>query len=154
MRCSTVVTVAYLPVSGLAGWLGLRFVLLHLGHFAVGDGDAGGHTEGLRPVGVDGTVAGHDVGIAVDAGDLYGVGRLAVSFGLPLPQQPHDLVAVGAVPRTWFHPAQADLWIEDGFERIEMTGGPRTETFLDHIGAGVHTAPLSRRFAAATRLRA
>jgi hypothetical protein len=35
-------------------------------------------------------------------GDLYGEGRLAVSFGLPLPQQPHDLVAVGAVPRTWF----------------------------------------------------
>ena len=71
-------------VSGLVGWLGVWFVLVHVGHFAVGDGDAGGDGEGLWPVGVDGAVAGDDVGVAVDAGDMNRLGRLAVSFGLTL----------------------------------------------------------------------
>jgi hypothetical protein len=40
------------------------------------------------------------------------------------------------------YPAQADEWVEHGFEPIEVTIGPGPQTLLDHIRLVAHTAPL------------
>jgi hypothetical protein len=54
----------------------------------------------------------HDEGVLVDAFDAHR--EWLLPFGASLPEQPHDLVPSGAIPRTRVDPAQGDLRVEDG----------------------------------------
>ena len=84
------------------------------------DGDPGSDLGVGPTISAWAGVAGHDVGLVVGAVNLDAGPRRTVSFGLPLTEQPHDLITASAVPRTSFHGSQIGLRIKDCFERVEV----------------------------------
>jgi hypothetical protein len=72
-----------------------------------------------------------DVSVLIDVFDAPRLG--GATFGGPLAQQPHHLLAAGAIPLAWLDPGQGDCWIEYRLQGIQVSMCPGTQSALDKV---------------------